>query len=1286
MLISTALLNRIIRHRNIVFGVLLLSFFSFTSGLTAIAQLSSKYTFSYVGTNANVYNVAPMTTLQATGTVGNDAVFASQAIGFTFKYNCVDYTTIGISANGFIWFGTGSCATNQYTPLSSTAGETGVVAGIISCFGANLVPHGSGTRTLTTKLAGTAPNRIFTIEWRKCCMTGATTNPVDLQIKLFETTNGIEIRLFDYSYLLSGTTAVGQVGMRAATTDFVNRTTSGVNFCTSVAGAVNTATCSIVPTAVCNYASSASNQAITYIYAFTGSCCTTPATQASAASISGLSYTSATINWTGGSGTGGDIVFLKQGSAIATDPANNTSYTANPVFGTGSQIGATGAYAVFSGFGGTVPVTNLLPGTTYYYSIYSFDAVGPCYKSPTVTTGSFTTLMCGPTIQASLPALSCVYNTTMNLSFTRGNGTRAIVVGRAGSNVNADPAYNTSYTANPIFGSGSQIGVGNYVVYDGNDAGLVTVQLTGLTPGTTYYFKIYEYDGPPNCYGSAVSINGIAHGGVYVSSTTTQNAANVLAGALAQDIIKLTVVVTGDMVQAAFMNSITFTTTGTTNTATDLTNAKIFYTGTSNAFSNATQFGTTFTAYAGALTANGRFALSPGNNYFWIAYDVKSTATNGNVLDATVTSFNLTDHNGTNNYAPTPAAPAGSRLIAVPAGLVFCSGVIPEACCNGTGCNYSCCQGETLLGITLTGSTVMSFSGWPCNGAGGNDKFSYTDMFLSNVYSLNQGSTSSMSINFDTWFSMDMWWVLWVDWSQNGVFTEGSPERYPATGSIDQWTSQNITVPASVSSGRHRARLWVQEFSYKPTTACRITHGPLTTSLGYIVDFNIYVPDGSLVDLDPVSAPGGVSCATLAPGVATPIVYNLNDVASPLTATGTELLWYTTPTGGVGSVVAPTPSTNTPGTTTYYVSQTNTSGSPLCAGPRTQIAVIVNLPLLPGAPAGIVTQPDCALATGSVQLTGLPATGTWTINPNGITGSGTTNTISPLAPGTYNYTITNFFGCISPALTNVVINPQPVTPTAPVIGTVTQPAGAVTTGSVVLTNLPADGWIVDPGGIVGAAGVTTLTISGLAPGTYTFTVTSTAGCVSIQSLPVDIVSLPLPIELLTFTADCDGDYLKFIWATASETNNDFFTLERSPDATYWESMGVIDGAGNTNNVRHYSFMNDQSSSVSAYYRLKQTDWDGKFSHSNIIFAEACTAHPPTLTILPNPSKGIFFIRFDGDMREIQCVEVYSAFGEKIYHSDIFLPELDLSYLTPGIYVLHLNLASEVMIAKIVVEE
>jgi hypothetical protein len=123
------------------------------------------------------------------------------------------------------------------------------------------------------------------------------------------------------------------------------------------------------------------------------------------------------------------------------------------------------------------------------------------------------------------------------------------------------------------------------------------------------------------------------------------------------------------------------------------------------------------------------------------------------------------------------------------------------------------------------------------------------------------------------------------------------------------------------------------------------------------------------------------------------------------------------------------------------------------------------------------------------------------------TGSGTSTTVSGLNPATtYTFVVTNASGCTSPASANVVINSLPAMPTPPAISSVTQPTAKTSTGSVTLTGLPASGnWTLIRYQVGLTAKVTTTgkgttkTITGIAPGTYYFTVTNSSGCTSVSS-------------------------------------------------------------------------------------------------------------------------------------------------------------------------------------------
>ena len=79
----------------------------------------------------------------------------------------------------------------------------------------------------------------------------------------------------------------------------------------------------------------------------------------------------------------------------------------------------------------------------------------------------------------------------LTANFTSGNGAKRVVLARAGAAVNSNPVDGNTYSANAAFGSGAVLGSGNYVVYNGTGN---SVAVTGLTPGTTYYFAVYEYN------------------------------------------------------------------------------------------------------------------------------------------------------------------------------------------------------------------------------------------------------------------------------------------------------------------------------------------------------------------------------------------------------------------------------------------------------------------------------------------------------------------------------------------------------------------------------------------------------------------------------------------------------------------------------------------------------------------------------------------------------------------------------------------------------------------------
>lgn len=91
----------------------------------------------------------------------------------------------------------------------------------------------------------------------------------------------------------------------------------------------------------------------------------------------------------------------------------------------------------------------------------------------------------------------------------------------------------------------------------------------------------------------------------------------------------------------------------------------------------------------------------------------------------------------------------------------------------------------------------------------------------------------------------------------------------------------------------------------------------------------------------------------------------------------------------------------------------------------------------------------------------------------------------------------------------------------------------------------------------------------------------------------------LPVELTAFDLFKSGNNVSLIWKTSSEINNDFFEVESSNDGNSWASIGVVQGAGNSNVENTYSFYDDSKKGNVVYYRLKQTDYDGTTDYSEV---------------------------------------------------------------------------------------
>lgn len=198
---------------------------------------------------------------------------------------------------------------------------------------------------------------------------------------------------------------------------------------------------------------------------------------------------------------------------------------------------------------------------------------------------------------------------------------------------------------------------------------------------------------------------------------------------------------------------------------------------------------------------------------------------------------------------------------------------------------------------------------------------------------------------------------------------------------------------------------------------------PSTTTQGttsYYVSRKVGDCESDRVKIDVI-----VNCpATAAPTVSNK-TYTIGDKADPLTATpNTNLLWYTTADGGVGSTTAPTPSTTTAGTTSYYVSRKVGD----CESARVKLDVIVNCP---ATTAPTVTNKTYIVGDKAVPLTATPNTNLlWYDAPNGGTGSAIAPTPNTATPGTTSYYVSRKVGDCESARVKIDVVVSACTPSA----------------------------------------------------------------------------------------------------------------------------------------------------------------------------------------------------------------------------------------------------------------
>jgi Secretion system C-terminal sorting domain len=186
------------------------------------------------------------------------------------------------------------------------------------------------------------------------------------------------------------------------------------------------------------------------------------------------------------------------------------------------------------------------------------------------------------------------------------------------------------------------------------------------------------------------------------------------------------------------------------------------------------------------------------------------------------------------------------------------------------------------------------------------------------------------------------------------------------------------------------------------------------------------------------------------------------------------------------------------------------------------------------------------------------------------------------------------------------------------------------------------------------------------------------------------VNPPLPIELLSFTANCGREErsVELKWMSSSEINNDYYSIERSDDATNFDVITQVKGAGNSNNVNSYYFKDNNVPNGELYYRLKQTDFNGNFEYFDIKAVDCSVVQ--TASIYPNPATGEFTVNVVGANDDV-TIEMYNSIGQKVLEkvikieNNIVNEQIAIDELREGIYFVNIKVGERVETQKLIIE-
>ena len=898
--------------------------------------------------------------------------------------------------------------------------------------------------------------------------------------------------------------------------------------------------------------------------------CTPPASQANTISFSSVTNTGTTITWVRGNGTAGVVVVAKAGSAVDSDPVSGTTYTANSSFTGGAQIG-TGNYVVYNGTGTSVSVTGLSAGSTYYYSVYEYNTTGTCYKTAGLSGNQLTIGTASTDYFRSLSSGN--WNTAGTWQSSADNSTwitSTLVPTSSAVSITIQTAHTVTINGTATASSITIAGTGK-LTFDGVAArdftvtGNITISSSGgsfITQTSGTFKNTMSVAGDITNEGTFDMSRGGSNLVCDVTFNKNGNQSISGAGTITRfygiivnmgtsNLNVLEITSSNFSAPDAFLETVS-------GDANRLKNGTLKLSG-SFTYSGcpfiANSFNNTIVSTAGLWLNNSNVTFTGIND----SYDIsgKLVLTAGTLNIGTIDGNSLKFKTGS--------------LITVEGGYMNVSGRIQGLSTANT-TTYN--QSGGVVTILTSASNSGTTGGLDFTAVGSSFIMSGGSIVLRNETAIANeiimycsstitGGTIQFGDALTSAISSDGFWIQ----SQTtlpsiAIYSVLEGVDYPSVFLLlDLTVRGNITIGSSckfnVSYGGTNlydislTGNWINNGIFTARTKTVTFNGATAQSIGGSASTSFY-------NLAIANTYGGVAL-----GINTTTTNTLTLTSGKLSVQGYSLTIGTSTTNGAisgGSLSSYIIAFDNSGTIGYLKQFINSAGGTSYSYPVGDASNYT--PLTYTLTTGSLATADLTVYTKASRISGMNTEITqyinrfWRVTPTGITSS--IYTIS------YTYVDGDIIGGTETGL--LPIKKSGTTWYKPI-------GSSFTTGT-------AEG-----NGSVNI-GTNTLTWSSLT--TYSDDGAAVVGLVT------------LPIETITFSGKKVGKNNELTWETVSEFNNDFFMIEKTIDGENFKCVGYVNGAGNSTSYSTYSLVDYDVKEVINYYRLRQTDFDGKYLISEMI--------------------------------------------------------------------------------------